>query len=113
MKLSKRILACAVTAAMATSMLSACNGSSTTSGTTNSDGSSQANSTTAGNNENPGTSDNSSTGGNSGNVVEAPSNGTTLKWLGYYDLNTDDKEIVDKFGDEGYTVEYISTSSTE
>ena len=113
MKLSKRILACAVTAAMATSMLSACNGSSTTSGTTNSDGSSQANSTTAGNNENPGTSDNSSTGGNSGNVVEAPSNGTTLKWLGYYDLNTDDKEIVDKFGDEGYTVEYISTSSAE
>lgn len=32
MKLSKRILACAITAAMATSMLSACNGSSTTSG---------------------------------------------------------------------------------
>ena len=116
MKLSKRILACAVTAAMATSMLSACNGSSTTSGTTNSGGSSQANSTTAGNNENPGTSDNSSTGGNGGNggnVVEAPSNGTTLKWLGYYDLNTDDKEIVDKFADEGYTVEYISTSSGE
>lgn len=118
MKLSKRILACAVTAAMATSMLSACNGSSTTSGasssTASSDGTSQANSTTAGNNtENPGTSDNSSTGGNSGSVVEAPSNGTTLKWLGYYDLNTDDKEIVDKFADEGYSVEYISTSSGE
>lgn len=32
MKLSKRILACAITAAMATSMLSACNGSTTTSG---------------------------------------------------------------------------------
>ena len=111
MKLSKRILACAVTAAMATSMLSACNGSSTTSGSASNAGTSQGNSSTT---ENSNSGDNSSAGGNNGgSVVEAPSNGTTLKWLGYYDLNTDDKEIVDKFADEGYTVEYISTSSTE
>ena len=58
--------------------------------------------------------DNSSAGGNNGgSVVEAPSNGDTLKWLGYYDLNKDDKEIVDKFNDAGYKVETISTSSAE
>lgn len=116
MKLSKRILACAVTAAMATSMLSACNGSSTTSssadsGNASGNTSSTANSSTSGTDNN--STDNSSASNNGGSVVEAPSNGTTLKWLGYYDLNTDDKEIVDKFADEGYTVEYISTSSTE
>ena len=116
MKLSKRILACAVTAAMATSMLSACNGSSTTSGSADSGNasgntSSTANSSTSGTDNN--STDNSSASNNGGSVVEAPSNGTTLKWLGYYDLNTDDKEIVDKFADEGYTVEYISTSSAE
>lgn len=114
MKLSKRILACAVTAAMATSMLSACNGSSTTSssadsGNASGNTSSTANSSTSGTDNN--STDNSSASNNGGSVVEAPSNGTTLKWLGYYDLNTDDKEIVDKFADEGYTVEYISTSS--
>ena len=116
MKLSKRILACAVTAAMATSMLSACNGSSTTSssadsGNASGNTSSTANSSTSGTDNN--STDNSSASNNGGSVVEAPSNGTTLKWLGYYDLNTDDKEIVDKFADEGYTVEYISTSSAE
>lgn len=114
MKLSKRILACAITAAMATSMLSACNGSTTTSGSASDAGASQGNSSTT---ENSNSGNNSSTdgngGSNGGNIVEAPSNGTTLKWLGYYDLNTDDKEIVDKFADEGYTVEYISTSSNE
>lgn len=100
MKLSKRILACAITAAMATSMLSACNGSTTTSGSASDAGTSQGNSSTT---ENSNSGDNSSTdgngGSNGGNIVEAPSNGDTLKWLGYYDLNTDDKEIVDKFND--------------
>ena len=114
MKLSKRILACAITAAMATSMLSACNGSTTTSGSASDAGTSQGNSSTT---ENSNSGDNSSTdgngGSNGGNIVEAPSNGDTLKWLGYYDLNTDDKEIVDKFNDAGYKVETISTSSTE
>lgn len=110
MKLSKRILACAITAAMATSMLSACNGSTTTSGSASDAGTSQGNSSTT---ENSNSGDNSSTDGNGGNIVEAPSNGDTLKWLGYYDLNTDDKEIVDKFNDAGYKVETISTSSTE
>lgn len=42
MKLSKRILACAITAAMATSMLSACNGSTTTSGSASDAGTSRA-----------------------------------------------------------------------
>lgn len=106
MKLSKRILACAITAAMATSMLSACNGSTTTSGSASDAGTSQGNSSTT---ENSNSGDNSSTdgngGSNGGNIVEAPSNGDTLKWLGYYDLNTDDKEIVDKFNDAGYKVE--------
>lgn len=46
MKLSKRILACAITAAMATSMLSACNGSTTTSGSASDAGTSQGNSST-------------------------------------------------------------------
>ena len=114
MKLSKRILACAITAAMATSMLSACNGSTTTSGSASDAGTSQGNSSTT---ENSNSGDNSSTdgngGSNGGNIVEAPSNGDTLKWLGYYDLNTDDKEIVDKFNDAGYKVETISTSSME
>lgn len=114
MKLSKRILACAITAAMATSMLSACNGSTTTSGSASDAGTSQGNSSTT---ENSNSGDNSSTdgngGSNGGNIVEAPSNGDTLKWLGYYDLNTDDKEIVDKFNDAGYKVETISTSSTK
>lgn len=114
MKLSKRILACAITVAMATSMLSACNGSTTTSGSASDAGTSQGNSSTT---ENSNSGDNSSTdgngGSNGGNIVEAPSNGDTLKWLGYYDLNTDDKEIVDKFNDAGYKVETISTSSTE
>lgn len=83
MKLSKRILACAITAAMATSMLSACNGSTTTSGSASDAGTSQGNSST----------------------TENSNSGDTLKWLGYYDLNTDDKEIVDKFNDAGYKVE--------
>lgn len=77
MKLSKRILACAITAAMATSMLSACNGSTTTSGSASDAGTSQGNSSTT---ENSNSGDNSSTdgngGSNGGNIVEAPSNGT-------------------------------------
>lgn len=76
MKLSKRILACAITAAMATSMLSACNGSTTTSGSASDAGTSQGNSSTT---ENSNSGDNSSTdgngGSNGGNIVEAPSNG--------------------------------------
>ena len=115
MKLSKRILACAITAAMATSMLSACNGSTTTSGSASDAGASQGNSSTT---ENSNSGNNSSTdgnggsngGSNGGNIVEAPSNGDTLKWLGYYDLNTDDKEIVDKFNDAGYKVCLLYTS---
>ena len=83
MKLSKRILACAITAAMATSMLSACNGSTTTSGSASDAGASQGNSSTT---ENSNSGNNSSTdgngGSNGGNIVEAPSNGDTLKWLG-------------------------------
>ena len=74
MKLSKRILACAITAAMATSMLSACNGSTTTSGSASDAGTSQGNSSTT---ENSNSGDNSSTdgngGSNGGNIVEAPS----------------------------------------
>lgn len=70
MKLSKRILACAITAAMATSMLSACNGSTTTSGSASDAGTSQGNSSTT---ENSNSGDNSSAGGsNGGNIVEAP-----------------------------------------
>ena len=95
MKLSKRILACAITAAMATSMLSACNGSTTTSGSASNAGTSQGNSSTT---ENSNSGDNSSAdgngGSNGGNIVEAPSNGDTLKWLGYYDLNTATRKLL-------------------
>ena len=82
MKLSKRILACAITAAMATSMLSACNGSTTTSGSASDAGASQGNSSTT---ENSNSGNNSSTdgngGSNGGNIVEAPSNGDTLTMI--------------------------------
>lgn len=82
MKLSKRILACAITAAMATSMLSACNGSTTTSGSASDAGTSQGNSSTT---ENSNSGDNSSTdgngGSNGGNIVEAHSSGSVTMIL--------------------------------
>lgn len=110
MKLSKKILCGVLCASMAASMLTACNNGTSadsSSGTGNSADSSNSGTSTS---ENSGTGENS---GSSGNVIEAPTNGSVMKWLGYYDLNVDDKEMVDKFADEGYTVEYISTTSSE
>lgn len=112
MKLSKRITACALSAIMAASVLTACNSSTTSGGNT----STTQSGTTSGTNES-GTTESGTTGGDTsstgGEIIEAPTNGDTLKWLGYYDLNTDDKEIVDKFEDAGYKVEFLSTTSTE
>ena len=112
MKLSKRITACALSAIMAASVLTACNSSTPSGGNT----STTQSGTTSGTNQS-GTTESGTTGGDTsttgGEIIEAPTNGDTLKWLGYYDLNTDDKEIVDKFEDAGYKVEFLSTTSTE
>lgn len=115
MKLSKKILCGVLTAAMALSTLSACSGTTTsqgTSGTGDASGSTSGSTSTNTDNSSSGTGDTENSAGN-GEIVEAPSNGSVLKWLGYYDLNTNDKEMVDKFADAGYTVEFLSTTSTE
>ena len=107
MRLSKRITACVLSAVMAASVLTACNTSSTSGGDT---------STTQSGTTSGGTNSGGTNGGDTSSnveIVEAPTNGDTLKWLGYYDLNTDDKEIVDKFEDAGYKVEFLSTTSSE
>ena len=109
MKNKKRIISCLLAAALASSMLTACN-TGTASGTS-SGGQTSSTQSTGGETSTDG--DTSSGGSTGASIDNAPSNGTVLKWLGYYDLNTDDKEIVDIFADKGYTVETINTSSAE
>ena len=110
MKLSKKILCGVLCASMAASMMTACSNSTPA---TSDAGSGTSNSADASNSGTSSAATSDSSSGSSGNVIEAPSNGTVLKWCGYYDLNTNDKEMVDKFADEGYSVEYISTTSSE
>ncbi|MCH5324373.1 MAG: extracellular solute-binding protein [Eubacterium sp.] len=117
MKLSKKVLCCMLAGAMAVSMATACSnstGTSSTGGNTSSGGTTD-NSNSGTNNEN--STDNSeggnNEGGNGGGTVEIPSNGSVLQWCGYYDLNTQDKELVERFNDAGYTIEYIATTSSE
>lgn len=110
MKLTKKILCGALAATFAASCFTACSNNSGTGsngtsnpGTSDSDTSDKTSTSNGGNTENSGSSE----------IIEAPSNGSVLKWLSYYDLNTNDKEMVDKFNDAGYTVEYTSTTSAE
>ncbi|MBE6881314.1 MAG: extracellular solute-binding protein [Ruminococcaceae bacterium] len=110
MKLTKRIFCGLLTTALAVTSVTACSGSTTTSSTdSNNTTSSQTTSST--DNGQTSESTDSTDENNGGSIQEAPSNGTVMKWLGYYDLNTDDKVIVDQFEDAGYTVEYIATQS--
>ncbi len=112
MKLTKRIFCGLVATALAVSTVTGCGGSES-SGTTESknDTSSSTSQSTSDNSSGGETESKEDGGNNEGGLKEAPSNGTVMKWLGYYDLNTDDKVIVDQFADEGYTVEYIATQS--
>ncbi|MBQ8791255.1 MAG: extracellular solute-binding protein [Ruminiclostridium sp.] len=113
MKLKKRILCGLLTTALAVSTVTGCgdpeaSGNSESKNDTTSSTTSQSTSSTDDNS----TESKEDGGDNSGSgLAEAPSNGTVMKWLGYYDLNTDDKVIVDQFEDAGYSVEYIATQS--
>ena len=106
MKLSRKFLCGLLTVALTASVFTACGGDTQSVSSANGDNSGNV-------------SDNVSDTQNSGNtssdgskeVLEAPSNGSVLQWLGYYDLNTDDKVIVEEFNEAGYTVEYIATQS--
>ena len=124
MKLSKKVLCCIMAAAMSATAFTACANNTATSGTSSAGGtSSTAGESSTGDQSSAGGADSStadstggseeSSGGSSGGTVEAPSNGTVLNWCGYYDINVQDKDIVEKFQDEGYTVEYVATTSTE
>lgn len=109
---------------MSATAFTACANNTATSGTSSAGGtSSTAGESSTGDQSSAGGADSStadstggseeSSGGSSGGTVEAPSNGTVLNWCGYYDINVQDKDIVEKFQDEGYTVEYTATTSTE
>lgn len=114
MKLNKRILCGLLATALAVSTVTAC-GTPEQSGTESKNDTSSTTSQSTSSTDNGGadTESKDESSDNTGNtgVTEAPSNGSVMKWLGYYDLNTDDKVIVDQFADEGYTVEYIATQS--
>ena len=116
MKLSKRILCGLLTTALAVSTFTACSQPGTSSRSTGGN-SSSADSQSGGNTDSDSDSGSDDQQGgsenNGGGTAEAPSNGTVLEWLGYYDLNVQDKEVVDKFNDKGYTVNYNATTSTE
>lgn len=116
MKLSKKIISGMLCASLLVTGLTACSDNSGTSDTPSGGNTSDV----ASKEENQGGDANSTdnNGGNTDNsefvgVDGAPTNGSVMKWLGYYDLNTDDKVVVDKFADEGFSVEFISTTSGE
>ncbi len=106
MKLTKKALCCILTATMAITSLTACQN---TTSTESAGGETSSTANTPGTTTEPG--ENSESSG--GTVTELPSNGSVMKWCGYYDLNTQDKDMVEKFNDAGYTIEYIGTTSGE
>ncbi len=120
MNLSKKILSGVIAVSLVASLFTACggttatensnSGSTTSNADTNSSASENDDNSSA---ENSGTSADNESNGDSGSatVEDAPSNGTVLKWLSFYDLNTTAKDIVEQFNDAGYTVEYIATQS--
>ena len=119
MKLNKKALCCLLSAAMVVSTLTACqstgtSGAASTGGytaDTSSAASTDATASTGG--EESASGEESAADSTGGDTVELPSNGSVLKWCGYYDLNTQDKDLAEKFNDEGYTIEYIQTTSAE
>ncbi len=116
MKISKKILSSVLAVSMIASLFSACDGNTASTDSSSNTTSSTAESSTTdskdeASTDNGNTSTDDSTENGSATIEEAPSNGSVLKWLSYYDLNTNDKVIVEQFNDAGYTVEYIATQS--
>ncbi len=114
MKLSKKILSAVLAISLTASLFTACNDNTTSTGSTADSGSNSTTSSVADSTDSSTSADDSgdtSTNNGGTTIEDAPSNGKNLKWLGYYDLNVDDKAIVEEFGDAGYTVEHIATQS--